>query len=93
MVHRNNRLASVQIGRESAGLLAELRARIRSGKLPPGTFLPTVRKLSAAQGVAHGTAWRALKALEAEGLVEARPRRGYRVPTARSRALSVSGAM
>jgi LacI family transcriptional regulator len=83
MPHHNNTTHAVQTGRESAGLLTELRARIRSGELAPGTFLPTVRRLSAAEGVAHGTAWRALKALEAEGLVEARPRRGYRVLAAR----------
>ncbi len=72
-------------GRDSADLLSTLRAQIVSGKLPAGSFLPTVRRLSGKQGVAHGTAWRALKALEAEGWVEARPRRGYLVLPAESR--------
>lgn len=71
--------SSREMGRDTQGLLASMRARILSGKLAAGTFLPTVRELSRQQGVAHGTAWRALKALESEGLVEARSRRGYRV--------------
>ncbi|MHC4916994.1 MAG: GntR family transcriptional regulator [Planctomycetota bacterium] len=84
MPHSSNSAAGVQTGRESSGLLSSLRTRIRSGELAPGDFLPTVRRLSREAGVAHGTAWRALKALEAEGLVEARPRRGYRVITKRA---------
>jgi DNA-binding LacI/PurR family transcriptional regulator len=71
--------ASLSVGRDSGSLLASLRDEILSGKVAIGDFLPTVRKLSDERGVAHGTAWRALKALEAEGLVEARPRHGYRV--------------
>lgn len=66
-------------GRNSGELLHVLRARIQSGSLAPGEFLPTVRRLSEEQGVAHNTAWRALRALEAEGLVAAVPRRGFRV--------------
>jgi DNA-binding LacI/PurR family transcriptional regulator len=67
------------IGRDSGNLLASLREEIESGKVAAGEFLPTVRRLSEERGVAHGTAWRALKALECEGLVEAIPRHGYRV--------------
>jgi DNA-binding LacI/PurR family transcriptional regulator len=66
-------------GRNSGSLLTLLRARIVSGKVSPGDFLPTVRQLSDEHSVSRGTAWRALKALVAEGLVAAQPRHGYRV--------------
>jgi len=66
-------------GRNSAELLGLLRSRILSGRVAPGEFLPTVRRLSEEHGVSRGTAWRALKALVAEGLVAAQPRHGYRV--------------
>ncbi|MHC4915245.1 MAG: GntR family transcriptional regulator [Planctomycetota bacterium] len=66
-------------GRNSGNLLAMLRSSIVSGKVAPGDFLPTVRQLSDDHGVSRGTAWRALKALVAEGLVAAQPRHGYRV--------------
>jgi DNA-binding LacI/PurR family transcriptional regulator len=56
-----------------------LRGRIISGKVAGGEYLPTVRQLSEDHGVSRGTAWRALKALVAEGLVAAHPRHGYRV--------------
>ena len=71
--------AEAKTGRNSATLLAMLRARIHSGRIAPGEFLPTVRQLSDDHGVSRGTAWRALKALVAEGLVAAQPRHGYRV--------------
>jgi DNA-binding LacI/PurR family transcriptional regulator len=79
MTQKANSNGGPGTGRDSSDLLSALRAQIVSGKLAAGTFLPTVRNLSGKRGVAHGTAWRALKALESEGLVEARPRRGYRV--------------
>jgi len=41
--------------------------------------VPTVRALSDAHDVSRGTAWRALRALEAEGLIAAQSRHGYRV--------------
>lgn len=66
-------------GRDSGGLLSMLRASILSGEVSPGEFLPTVRQLGEKHGVSRGTAWRALKALVAEGLVAAQPRHGYRV--------------
>lgn len=66
-------------GRNSTALLSLLRTRIVSGEIEADTFLPTVRQLSEAHGVSRGTAWRALKALVAEGLVSAHPRHGYRV--------------
>jgi DNA-binding LacI/PurR family transcriptional regulator len=50
-----------------------------SGDFESGQFLPTVRELGDASGVSRGTAWRALKALETEGLVAAHPRHGFKV--------------
>lgn len=65
--------------RESAQIAANLVNEIRQGRMESGSYLPTVRELSIAHGVAHNTAWRVLKTLEREGLVEAEPRKGYRV--------------
>ncbi len=79
MTHATHTSAAPATGRDSGGLLASLRNEIVAGHVLAGEFLPTVRRLSEERGVAHGTAWRALKALEAEGLVEAKPRHGYRV--------------
>lgn len=67
------------VGRDSAEIISLLRARISTGEIGPGEFAPTVRALSQEYGVSRGTAWRALKALEAEGLISAQPRHGYRV--------------
>lgn len=65
--------------RESAQITANLVNEIRQGRMESGSYLPTVRELSITHGVAHNTAWRVLKTLEREGLVEAEPRKGYRV--------------
>ena len=70
---------AVGTGRNSTEILAEMRSRIVSGAARPGSFLPTVRQLGLEYGVSRGTAWRALKALAAEGLVISQPRHGYRV--------------
>jgi DNA-binding transcriptional regulator YhcF (GntR family) len=48
----------------------------RSGALPAGTRLPTVRKLADDLGVAPGTVARAYKELEADLVVETRGRHG-----------------
>ncbi len=66
-------------GRSSAGLSVKLRQDILEGKISAGGYLPTERELATRHGVAGMTARRALKALEAEGLIAAEPRRGYRV--------------
>ena len=66
-------------GRGSTELAARLRTAITAGRFGPGRYLPTERKLAAKHGVAPMTARRALKVLEAEGLVAAEPRQGYRV--------------
>jgi DNA-binding LacI/PurR family transcriptional regulator len=67
------------LGRSSAEMISALKLLISSGQAEAGSFLPTVRQLSQQYAVSRGTAWRALKALSAEGLVVARPRHGYRV--------------
>ena len=66
-------------GRTSCGLLADIRSRIKTGKFSPGEYLPTVRELEQAHGISRKTVNGVLKNLEAEGLVAAEPRRGYRV--------------
>ncbi len=70
-------------GRSSSGLAATLREEITSGRRGAGSYLPPERKLAKANRIAPITARRALKVLEAEGLVTAEPRKGYRV-TARA---------
>jgi DNA-binding transcriptional regulator YhcF (GntR family) len=50
--------------------------RIRSGDLPPGTRLPTVRRLALELSLAPNTVARAYRELELAGLVETAGRRG-----------------
>jgi DNA-binding transcriptional regulator YhcF (GntR family) len=52
-------------------------ADIRSGRLPPGTRLPTHRKLAATEGLALVTASRVYAELEAMGLVSGEAGAGY----------------
>jgi DNA-binding LacI/PurR family transcriptional regulator len=66
-------------GRVSSELFAELRKQILDGRFAPGQYLPTVRELSESHALARKTANGVLKKLEAEGLVTAEPRKGYRV--------------
>jgi LacI family transcriptional regulator len=66
-------------GRASAELLGLLREQILSGRFAPGRYLPTVRELSGDHLLARKTVNGVLKRLEAEGLVAAEPRKGYRV--------------
>ncbi len=57
-------------------LVDELAAQIRTGHLPPGTRLPTHRKLAQQHGVALVTATRVYAELEAMGLVNGEVGRG-----------------
>jgi LacI family transcriptional regulator len=66
-------------GRPSSNLAVRLREEISSGRAAVDSYLPTERELAERNGIAPTTARRALKMLEAEGLVAAVPRRGYRV--------------
>jgi DNA-binding transcriptional MocR family regulator len=57
-------------------LVDALAAQIRAGSLPPGTRLPTHRKLAAQEGLALVTASRVYAELEAMGLVSGETGRG-----------------
>ncbi len=60
--------------------LAELLATdIRSGQLAAGARLPSIRSITAQQGLSASTAFKAYERLEEKGLVRARPRSGYYV--------------
>lgn len=50
-------------------IAAELRDRIRTGRLAPGDRVPSTRQITRQWGVAVATATKALRALQAEGLV------------------------
>ena len=55
---------------------------IRSGALPPGTRLPTVRRLAEDLGLAPNTVARAFRELEQDQVVETRGRHGTFVAAA-----------
>ncbi|GAA2639911.1 GntR family transcriptional regulator [Streptomyces axinellae] len=57
----------------------DLRERITSGDLPPGTPLPLKRDIAAQHGVSEITARKAVELLVGEGLVEGRRRAGMYV--------------
>jgi DNA-binding transcriptional MocR family regulator len=57
-------------------LVDALAAQIRDGSLPPGTRLPTLRKLAAQEGLALVTASRVYAELQAMGLVSGETGRG-----------------
>lgn len=52
---------------------------VRAGQIRPGAVLPGVRELADRVGVHRNTALAALRELEAQGWVEARPRSGFYV--------------
>jgi DNA-binding transcriptional regulator YhcF (GntR family) len=60
-------------------LREQVAALVRSGALPPGTRLPTIRQLANDLGLAGGTVARAYRELEAAGLVVTRGRHGTEV--------------
>ncbi|MFJ8165414.1 GntR family transcriptional regulator [Streptomyces sp. NPDC096136] len=70
----------------SAAPYEQLRAQIadqaRSGRLPAGFKLPTVRGLAEELGLAANTVAKAYRALEADGVVETRGRNGTFVAAA-----------
>lgn len=57
----------------------QMATSIELGKIPPGTKLPSERKLQADSGAARGTVREALFLLEAEGLIYRRDRSGWYV--------------
>ena len=54
----------------------QITEQVRSGVLPPGSQLPTVRRLAADLGLAPNTVARAYKELEHDGVVATAGRRG-----------------
>jgi DNA-binding transcriptional MocR family regulator len=65
----------------------EIGGMIRDGSLAAGDQLPSVRALSLSRKVSPATVLKAYEALEAGGLVEARPRSGYYVREVKARPL------
>ncbi|OEJ31329.1 GntR family transcriptional regulator [Streptomyces subrutilus] len=57
-------------------LRAQIADRARSGRLPAGYKLPTVRGLAEELGLAANTVAKAYRALEADGVIETRGRNG-----------------
>ena len=58
-------------------LADDLGEALRSGVLRPGDRLPSVRQTCRERGLSPATVFHAYGQLEAEGLIEARPRSGY----------------
>ncbi|MFF8270037.1 GntR family transcriptional regulator [Streptomyces sp. NPDC016562] len=63
-------------------LRAQIADRARSGRLPAGYKLPTVRGLAQELGLAANTVAKAYRALEADGVIETRGRNGTFVAAA-----------
>jgi DNA-binding transcriptional regulator YhcF (GntR family) len=88
---RDNRPVTLKIDiDDSAPPYEQVRARIseqaRSGALPVGYRLPTVRGLAESLGLAANTVAKAYRALEADGVIETRGRNGTFVAAAGSAA-------
>ncbi len=75
----NPKLSPADEANPALGIYRQLRGLIVSGQLGAGERLPTVRQTASDLGVAPGTAARAYKMLEAEGLVVSRTAAGTRV--------------
>ncbi|NEC25098.1 GntR family transcriptional regulator, partial [Streptomyces sp. SID8111] len=65
---------------------AQISEQARSGALPVGYRLPTVRGLAQTLGLAANTVAKAYRALEADGVIETRGRNGTLVAAAGSAA-------
>ncbi|MEV6650685.1 GntR family transcriptional regulator [Streptomyces sp. NPDC051219] len=63
-------------------LRAQIAGQARSGRLPVGYKLPTVRGLAEDLGLAANTVAKAYRALEADGVIETRGRNGTFVAAA-----------
>src|SRR6201996_595909 len=70
----------------TARITGDLRRQIQDRTFGPGALLPSEPEVAASYGVSRQTARSALRALEQEGLVTVRPRRGriVRVPPRRA---------
>ncbi|MCW8887295.1 MAG: PLP-dependent aminotransferase family protein [Motiliproteus sp.] len=62
-------------------LIQQLSEEIESGRLKPGSRMPSVRALSQQQQISRSTVLAAYDRLEADGMISARPRSGYYVNT------------
>lgn len=71
--------ANTSLAEQLAGRFAE---RIRQRLLGPGSRLPSVRECAARHGVSPSTVVGAYDLLQAQGLVQARPQRGFFVHSA-----------
>jgi GntR family transcriptional regulator len=58
-------------------IVRQIRAKILAGDLRVGTALPSIRSLAREQHISVITVQRAYEALEREGLIESRPRKGF----------------
>ncbi len=88
---RNNRRVTLKIHiSDGAPPYEQVRAQIseqaRSGALPAGYRLPTVRGLADSLGLAANTVAKAYRALETDGVIETRGRNGTFVAAAGSAA-------
>lgn len=72
-------IAATEDGSPAVDIYRQLRALIVSGQLGANERLPTVRQTAADLGVAQGTAAKAYKMLEHDGLVVTRTAAGTRV--------------
>lgn len=72
-------LTATEEGGSAVDIYRQLRALIVSGQLGANERLPTVRQTAADLGVAPGTAAKAYKMLEVDGLVISRTAAGTRV--------------
>jgi GntR family transcriptional regulator / MocR family aminotransferase len=72
-------VAGAPRGQQATSLIAQLRAAVRTGALPPGTRLPPTRTLAADLGVSRGVVVRAYEQLTAEGYLHARQGSGTQV--------------
>jgi len=89
---RENRRVTVRIHIEDGTtppyeqVRAQIAEQARSGELPVGYRLPTVRGLAETLGLAANTVAKAYRALEADGVIETRGRNGTVVAAAGSAA-------
>lgn len=88
---RDNRPVTLKIHiDDSAAPYEQIRAQIseqaRSGALPVGHRLPTVRGLAESLGLAANTVAKAYRALETDGVIETRGRNGTLIAAAGSAA-------
>jgi DNA-binding transcriptional regulator YhcF (GntR family) len=88
---RDNRCVTLKIHIDDGAppyeqVRAQISEQVRSGALPVGYRLPTVRGLAESLGLAANTVAKAYRALEGDGVIETRGRNGTFVAAAGSAA-------